>query len=62
MFTFLDADAAEEEGIIGPGGVRRKTGNMSSMSGGDDNMYTEFKKAKLGGGLHPLFKKFRSKK
>ena len=65
LFFFLDADA-EEEGIFGAGtskgGVNRKTGNMASMSGADDNLYTEFKKAKLGGNLHPLFKKFRARK
>merc|ERR1712223_997625 len=65
VMAATDADA-EEEGIFGAGtskgGVNRKTGNMASMSGADDNLYTEFKKAKLGGNLHPLFKKFRARK
>ena len=59
VMAATDADA-EEEGILGPGGskVKRTAGNMASMSGADDNLYTEFKKSKMGI-HHPLFKKFR---
>jgi len=51
-----DADL-EEENLPGSAkGAMRRTGNMSSMSGADDNVYMELKnKAK-----HPLFKKLRA--
>jgi len=53
-----DADA-EEENVGGAGTARRK-GNMSSMSGGDDNFYMEAKsRLKVS---HPLFKKLRMAK
>ncbi len=55
-----DADA-EEETIFGTGSgkssVKRQAGNMASMSGADDNLYSEFKRVKS---HHPLFKKFRA--
>ena len=60
VMAATDADA-EEESIFGAGGskasVKRQAGNMASMSGADDNRYTEFKKSKT---HHPLFKKFRA--
>lgn len=40
-----------------PGGVKR-TGGLSSMSGGDDAVYYEFKRKNIHN-VHPLFKKFR---
>ena len=60
VMAATDADADEEviAGIPGTsGGTKRRAGNMASMSGADDNLYTEFKKSK---NLlrHPLFKKF----
>ena len=60
VMAATDADADEEmiAGIPGTsGGTKRRAGNMASMSGADDNLYTEFKKSKhlL---RHPLFKKF----
>jgi len=65
VMAATDADA-EEESIVGiPGtsgaGTKRRAGNMASMSGADDNLYTEFKKSNLGL-RHPLFKKFRQLK
>lgn len=36
--------------------IIRKAGNMTSMSGADDAVYSEYKKANK----HPLFKKFRA--
>ena len=61
VMAATDADA-EEENIFGAGGskggVNRKAGNMASMSGADDNLYTEFKKSKVKE-HHPLFKKLR---
>ena len=64
-----DTDA-EEERIPGmdsavrsgaPGFVR-KAGNMSSISGADDNVYMEYKsKGPKTDHKHPLFKRFRSK-
>jgi len=38
--------------------VKKVAGNMASLSGADDNLYTEFRKAGSGA-KHPLFKKFR---
>ena len=60
VMAATDADADEEmiAGIPGTsGGTKRRAGNMASMSGADDNLYTEFKKSK---NLlrHPFFKKF----
>ena len=60
VMAATDADADEEmiAGIPGTsGGTKRRAGNMASMSGADNNLYTEFKKSK---NLlrHPLFKKF----
>ena len=59
VMAATDADADEEmiAGIPGTsGGTKRRAGNMASMSGADDNLYTEFKKSKIL--RHPLFKKF----
>ncbi|XP_030372926.1 general transcription and DNA repair factor IIH helicase subunit XPB [Scaptodrosophila lebanonensis] len=42
----------------GGGGVVKRTGNLSSMSGGDDAIYYEHRR-KHTGSIHPLFKKFR---
>ena len=51
-----DADL-EEEGLPGSGkGTVRRTGNMASMSGADDNVYMEMKNRTK----HPLFKKLRA--
>lgn len=53
----------EDEKVPGEGGakagsgVTRRTGNLGSMSGADDAVYFEYKKAN--GNKHPLFKKFR---
>ena len=61
VMAATDADAEEENipGLPGmKGAVKRQAGNMASMSGADDNLYTEFKKSNLGL-RHPLFKKFR---
>lgn len=41
----------------GSGGFRR-AGGLSSMSGGDDAVYYEFKRKNIHN-VHPLFKKFR---
>lgn len=62
-----DSDAQEEHipGVdsgmrASSSGITRKVGNMSSISGADDNVYMEYKtKAKSGEHKHPLFKKFR---
>ncbi|KAE8742412.1 hypothetical protein FOCC_FOCC012099 [Frankliniella occidentalis] len=54
---------AEEERVPGENPQRpgsRRVGNMSSMSGGDDAVYHEYRKAYLASIKHPLFKKFRS--
>lgn len=40
-----------------PGGSKR-AGGLSSMSGGDDAVYYEFKRKNIHN-VHPLFKKFR---
>lgn len=61
-----DADA-EEEKVAGlestnrpTTGFVRKTGNISSISGADDNVYVEFKsKSKNPESRHHLFKRFR---
>ncbi|KAK7110555.1 general transcription and DNA repair factor IIH helicase/translocase subunit XPB-like [Littorina saxatilis] len=56
VLAATDKDA-EEEGAIadGRGGILRKGGTMSSMSGADDNIYMEFRRK----ATHPLFKKFK---
>ncbi|KAG4071956.1 hypothetical protein HA402_006117 [Bradysia odoriphaga] len=46
-----------EGGVVRPGGSRRM-GGISSMSGGDDAVYYEFKRKNVHN-VHPLFKKFR---
>jgi len=51
-----DADLEEEMDPSKPGS-KRKYGNMSSMSGGDDALYLET--SSKGKTLHPLFKRFR---
>ena len=61
-----DADA-EEERIPGvdsglrpsSSGITRKVGNMSSISGADDNVYMEYKSKSKSEHKHPLFKRFR---
>lgn len=42
--------------------IVRKAGNMTSMSGADDAVYYEYKKAPSSStaNKHPLFKKFRA--
>ena len=66
VMAATDADA-EEEAIAGlptgakGAGVKRQAGSMASMSGADDNLYTEFRKTSSGL-RHPLFKKFRQLK
>lgn len=50
----------EDERLPGEGGSRgttKRTTGLSSMSGGDDAVYYERRKANHG--VHPLFKKFR---
>ncbi|EDV51314.1 general transcription and DNA repair factor IIH helicase subunit XPB [Drosophila erecta] len=42
----------------GSGGNVRRVGGLSSMSGGDDAVYYEYRKKNVGS-VHPLFKKFR---
>lgn len=58
----LSANDAEgdEEKIPGEGGSRStlKAGNLASLSGADDAVYTEYKKFSTN--KHPLFKKFRT--
>lgn len=39
--------------------VTKKSGNINSLSGADDNVYLEFKSKKSNDYKHPLFKKFR---
>nr|XP_012154391.1 PREDICTED: DNA excision repair protein haywire isoform X2 [Megachile rotundata] len=51
----MDADEERIPGE-GPRPIIRKAGNMTSMSGADDAVYSEYKKANK----HPLFKKFRA--
>lgn len=61
-----DTDA-EEERIAGvdsgmrptSSGFTRKAGNMSSISGADDNVYMEYKSKAKTDHKHPLFKRFR---
>nr|CAD7424080.1 unnamed protein product [Timema monikensis] len=55
---------ADEERIPGEGPrtgtmVQRRVGNMSSMSGADDAVYWEYRRASNSNIKHPLFKKFR---
>lgn len=52
-----DEKVPGEGGFVRPGGSRR-TGGISSMSGGDDAVYYEFKRKNVHN-VHPLFKKFR---
>ncbi|XP_059478240.1 general transcription and DNA repair factor IIH helicase subunit XPB [Neocloeon triangulifer] len=53
---------ADEERMPGEGGmkagpsVHRRVGTLSSLSGADDAIYTEYKRSNV---KHPLFKKFR---
>ncbi|XP_017087581.2 general transcription and DNA repair factor IIH helicase/translocase subunit XPB [Drosophila bipectinata] len=42
----------------GSGGTTKRTGGLSSMSGGDDAIYYEHRRKNVGS-VHPLFKKFR---
>lgn len=42
----------------GPSGTTKRTGALSSMSGGDDAIYYEHRRKNVGS-VHPLFKKFR---
>lgn len=58
-----DIDADEEkmpgEGPrAGPSGTRR-VGNINSLSGADDTVYMEYRRAAMSNIKHPLFKKFR---
>ncbi|XP_050452122.1 general transcription and DNA repair factor IIH helicase subunit XPB [Cataglyphis hispanica] len=63
VLTASDTDA-DEERIPNEGSraIIRKTGTMTSMSGGDDAVYYEYKKAPSSStaNKHPLFKKFRT--
>ncbi|XP_030829928.1 general transcription and DNA repair factor IIH helicase subunit XPB-like [Strongylocentrotus purpuratus] len=60
VLAATDADAEEE---IVPGDLKtgsrvvRRVGNMSSMSGADDQVYMEYQSKNKS--VHPLFKKFR---
>ncbi|KAL8580801.1 TFIIH basal transcription factor complex helicase XPB subunit [Nucella lapillus] len=56
VLAATDKDA-EEEGDLGKGGIHRKSGTMSSMSGADDAIYMEYRRK----AQHPLFKKFKQK-
>lgn len=49
----------EEERVLGEGGVRRATGTLSSLAGGDDAFYVEHRRSAKQLNKHPLFKKFR---
>lgn len=54
-----DADIDDEEKSVGGSGgrgMKRQAGSMASMSGADDNIYMENRRAMS---KHPLFKKFR---
>lgn len=55
--TDTDADEEKLPGESGPStsGFKRVVGSMSSMSGGDDAVYLEYRKPTK----HPLFKRFR---
>jgi len=61
VLAATDTDAEEEklpgESGSGKSGVVRRTGTMSSMSGGDTMSYAEY--ANKSKSRHPLFKKFR---
>ncbi|KOX74919.1 DNA excision repair protein haywire [Melipona quadrifasciata] len=63
VLSASDMDA-DEERIPGEGlrPIVRKAGNMTSMSGADDAVYYEYKKAPSSStaNKHPLFKKFRA--
>ncbi|KAF7385138.1 hypothetical protein HZH66_012224 [Vespula vulgaris] len=63
VLTASDMDA-DEERIPGEGirSVTTKAGNMTSLSGADDAVYYEYKKAPSSStaNKHPLFKKFRT--
>jgi DNA excision repair protein ERCC-3 len=60
--------AAEEEeslnSIKGTGSsqIMKMSGTMSSLSGGDQGLYMEYKKQQKDKNRHPLFKKFLNKK
>ncbi|XP_071942531.1 general transcription and DNA repair factor IIH helicase/translocase subunit XPB-like isoform X2 [Antedon mediterranea] len=62
VMAATDADAEEENvaGEVRPGSsqVNRRTGAMSSMSGGDDQVYMPYSKSGKTK-VHPLFKKYR---
>lgn len=63
VLTASDTDADEERiPGEGPRPIVRKTGNMTSISGADDAIYYEYKKAASSStaNKHPLFKKFRT--
>ncbi|EFN80971.1 TFIIH basal transcription factor complex helicase XPB subunit [Harpegnathos saltator] len=63
VLTASDTDADEEKiPGEGPRPIVRKTGTMASMSGADDAIYYEYKKAPSSStaNKHPLFKKFRT--
>lgn len=65
VMAATDAEVGEEEVLGGEGGglnrpgFRKVGGNMASLSGADDNLYTEFRKSSSSLAKHPLFKKFR---
>ncbi|XP_040581556.1 general transcription and DNA repair factor IIH helicase/translocase subunit XPB [Lepeophtheirus salmonis] len=58
ILASTDTDLDEERDLKGVGGFQRRTGNMASMSGADDNVYSEMRRNKSGA-KHPLFKKFK---
>lgn len=63
VLTASDTDADEERiPNEGPRPIVRKAGTMTSMSGADDAVYYEYKKAPSSStaNKHPLFKKFRT--
>lgn len=63
VLTASDMDADEERiPGEGPRSITTKAGNMTSLSGADDAVYYEYKKAPSSStaNKHPLFKKFRA--
>jgi len=66
VLAAADADIDESEDRFlaaaggSGGGIKRKAGNMASMSGADDNVYLESRSKSSAANKHPLFKKFRA--
>lgn len=61
VLSASDLDCEDEKMPGEPGyrpGMTKRTGALSSMSGGDDAIYYEHRRKNVGS-VHPLFKKFR---